>query len=146
MKLVDGLHNLVNQKTISYAFFGILTSLLNIFLFKFLSNLGVPYRTSNLITLIIVKLVSYIVNKIFVFKSEIKGFIPVLKEFFLFMISRAFTMLIDYFGLIFLVEAIHLEPDLSKIILTVLVIIINYFLGDKVFSFTNNTTKKDRPI
>ena len=141
MKLIDRLHGLVNQKTISYVFFGVLTSLLNIFLFKFLSNLGVPYQISNLITLIIVKLTSYIVNKIFVFKSEIKGFIPVLKEFFLFMISRAFTMLIDYIGLIFLVETIHLEPDLSKIILTVLVIIINYFLGDKVFSFTNNTTK-----
>ena len=40
-------------------------------------------------------------------------------------------MLIDYFGLIALVEICGFDKIISKIFLTVLVIVINYFVGKK---------------
>ena len=47
-------------------------------------------------------------------------------------------MLIDYFGLIILVDVFSLHTLGSKIFITVLVIIINYVLGKKHLYDTSN--------
>ena len=114
-----------------YGIFGVLTSLLNIALFKILLILSVEYKIANFFTLIVVKLVAYICNKNFVFQSKTGDWIELAKEFGRFIIARGTTMLIDYFGLIALVEICGFDKIISKIFLTVLVIVINYFVGKK---------------
>ena len=81
--------------------------------------------------MIVVKLAAYICNKNFVFQSRTGSWIELIKEFGRFVVARGATMLIDYFGLITLVEICSLDKVLSKVFLTVLVIIINYFIGKK---------------
>ena len=58
-----------HKEFISYAFFGVLTTLLHILLFWFLTKIGIKYYIANIITLITIKALAYIINKIFVFKT-----------------------------------------------------------------------------
>ena len=133
------LGKIINRETVLYGIFGVLTSLLNIALFKILLMLSVEYKIANFFTLIVVKLVAYICNKNFVFQSKTGNWIELAKEFGRFIIARGATMLIDYLGLIALVEICGFEKMPSKIFLTVLVIVINYFVGKKhVFKAAQN--------
>ena len=121
----------LNRETILYTFFGVMTSALNVVLFKLLLMAKMEYKVANIITLVIVKVTAYIFNKNFVFRSHCKNFIELLKEVFRFIIARGATMLIDYFGLIFMVEVLNRSKVPSKIFITVFVIIINYIIGKK---------------
>lgn len=125
------INKLINRETILYAVFGVLTSLLNYYLFKVLLELGMDYKIGNLITLIVVKLAAYICNKNFVFKSHCQSFLELCKEVLRFVFARGATALIDYFGLILLVELFRFDKLYSKIFVTVLVIVINYVVGKK---------------
>lgn len=121
----------VNKETILYAVFGVLTSVLNIVLFDLLLKCQLDYKVANLVTLVVVKIVAYICNKNFVFHSKCKNMIELLKEIGRFIFARGVTMLIDYFGLIIMVDIFALSKLPSKVFVTVLVIVLNYILGKK---------------
>lgn len=121
----------VNRETILYAIFGVATSVENVVLFKLLLMTEMEYKIANLITLIVVKITAYICNKNFVFKSKCPNMKELLKEIWRFIIARGATMLIDYFGLIIMVDFIDLPKIPSKIFITVFVIVINYVIGKK---------------
>ena len=120
-----------HKEFISYAFFGVLTTLLHILLFWFLTKIGIKYYIANIITLITIKALAYIINKIFVFKTKCKNKKELLKEIIKYTFSRLFTMVIDYFGLILLVEVSNINELIGKVIVLILVVIINYFLCKK---------------
>lgn len=120
-----------NQETILYTIFGVLTSVENVLLFKCLLWVGWEYRIANFVTLVTVKLTAYVCNKNLVFKSKTGSWIGLLKEFGRFVVARGATMLVDYFGLILLVEVMRMDMLYSKCFLTVLVIALNYFIGKK---------------
>ena len=122
---------IVNRETVRYGIFGVLTSILNVVLFQLLILGEIDYRYANFITLIVVKVVAYLCNKNFVFYSRCRSMIELVKEFGRFVITRSVTMLIDYFGLILLVEFFNANKLFSKCFITIFVIVINYFLGKK---------------
>ena len=122
---------LINRETILYGIVGIGTSILNVLLFQGLVKLGVEYKIANIITLIVVKLAAYICNKNIVFRSHADTFVELTKEIGRFIIARGATMLIDYLGLIFLVEYLHIAKFSGKCLVTVLVIVLNYVIGKK---------------
>lgn len=129
----------INKETMLYAVFGVLTSVLNVVMFKLLLMTSLSYKIANLITLIVVKITAYICNKNIVFKSKCANMIELLKEIGRFIIARGATMLIDYFGLIIMVDLINLPKVPSKIFITVFVIVINYVIGKKhVFKNVKN--------
>ena len=134
-----------HKEFISYGFWGGITTLLHILLFWFLTKIGIKYYIANIITLITIKALAYIVNKIFVFKTKCKNKKELLKEIIKYIFSRLFTMLIDYFGLILLVEVFNMNELLGKIIILVLVVIINYFLC-KLFVYKKEVVKDERNI
>lgn len=122
---------LVNRETVLYGIFGVMTSVLNVVLFRVLLLCDWDYKVANIVTLIIVKLAAYLCNKNFVFRSRTGSLIGLCREFGRFVVARGLTMLIDYFGLIMMVEMFDLDKVLSKCFLTVLVIVLNYFIGKK---------------
>lgn len=131
------LRKIINKEIFLYSVFGVLTSVLNVVLFKVLLVVGLKYTIANLITLIVVKLAAYICNKNFVFKSKCPSTWALFLEFIRFIVARGATALIDYFGLIFMVEALELPKVPSKIFITIFVIIINYVIGKRaVFKHT----------
>lgn len=127
----EEIYRILKSEKILYGLFGIITSILNIVLFQVLIWTGLDYRYSNIITLIFVKLVAYMCNKNFVFHSKTGSGLELLKEFFRFVVARGATMLVDYFGLLLLAENLHIDKLVSKCFITILVIVINYFIGKK---------------
>ena len=120
-----------HKEFISYGFWGGVTTLLHIVLFWILIKLGIKYYIANIITLITIKTLCYFVNKIFVFKSKCKNKKELSKEVIKYIFSRLFTMVIDYFGLILLVEVFKINEVIGKVIILIIVVIINYFLCKK---------------
>ena len=123
------LGKVINRETVLYGVFGVGTSVLNVVLFSGLLAAGMPYKIANVITLVVVKLAAYVCNKNFVFQSHCANLRELLGEFGRFVVARGATALIDYFGLILMVDLLLLPKVPSKVFLTVFVILINYFVG-----------------
>lgn len=126
-----GCHLLKKKETIQYIIWGVASAVLNIGLFRILISCNLDYNISNLITIIIVKLFTYITNKFFVFKTSYEGMIPLLKEIGAFILARSATSILDFVGVLFLVEVIHADQFISKCIVAVIVVIANYILSKK---------------
>lgn len=131
-----------HKEFISYCFFGGVTTLLHILLFWLLDSF-MKYYIANIITLITIKTLAYFLNKIFVFKTKCKDKKELTKEVFKYIFSRLFTMIIDYFGLILLVEVFKINELVGKIIVLVLVVIINYILCKKYVYKKGEVNEKD---
>ena len=130
---MNKIKNFINKhkELISYGFWGGVTTLLHIVFFWLLTKIGIKYYIANIITLITIKALAYIVNKIFVFKTKCKNKKELFKEIIKYIFSRLFTMLLDYFGLILLVEVFNINELVGKIIVLIVVIIVNYLLCKK---------------
>ena len=76
-------------------------------------------------------LFAYVTNRNFVFhsKEQKKG-----KEFFSFVGSRVFTLLLDMVMMFFLVTLLHLNDKFIKLLSQVIVIVANYIIS-KFFVF-----------
>ena len=124
-----------------YLLVGVLTTGVNIMSFNLFLFLHVDYRIANLFALLLAKLFAFIVNKVFVFQSKATGIKDLSKEFAGFFMGRIFTGLLDYFGLILLVEVFSLPQKGSKYALQAIVIVLNYILGKAAFT----ASAKNRP-
>jgi putative flippase GtrA len=120
-----------HKEFIKYGFWGAITTLLNLFLYWLLIKVGIDYTISNIITLITIKTLCYFVNKIFVFKTKCKSKKELSKEVIKYILSRLFTMALDYFGVILFVEVFRVDKIISKMIVLVIVVLVNYFLCKK---------------
>jgi putative flippase GtrA len=118
---------------VKYLVSGVLTTVTNILLFNFFLFLRLDYRIANLIALVSVKLFAFVMNKFFVFRSKVTNLKALFKDFAGFFSGRIFTGLIDYFGLILLVEVFFLPQKGSKYALQVVVIVLNYIFAKLVF-------------
>lgn len=119
------------KEFISYGFWGCVTTLLNLLLYWILIKLGMPYTLSNIITLITIKTLCYFVNKILVFKTKCKNKKELSKEVIKYILSRLFTMALDYFGVILFVEVFEIDKIISKAVILVVVVLVNYLICKK---------------
>lgn len=139
MKSINKLFSLVfSREFIMYIIMGVLTTLVNWVSYWFLIRVIVTgndlfnMTASNVIAWIISVLFAYITNKIWVFNSKSwkPGFIA--GELFKFVGSRILTGCLEWFGLPFLVwiglnqPALGAKGGVAKIIVSVLVVILNY--------------------
>ena len=120
-----------HKEFISYGFWGSVTTLLNLLLYWILIKLGMPYTLSNIITLITIKTLCYFVNKILVFKTKCKNKKELSKEVIKYILSRLFTMALDYFGVILFVEVFEIDKIISKVVILVVVVLVNYLICKK---------------
>lgn len=126
------INRIFKNEVVLYIFFGVLTTLINIGLFYLLTKVGFLYIIANIIALLTAKTIAYLSSKFFVFKKRCDNRKELLFEIIIFIIFRSLTMFIDFFGLILLVELFSVDKMIGKVILTVVVIIINYFASKKV--------------
>jgi putative flippase GtrA len=122
------------KEVILYALFGVLTTVVNIGSFTVLTKIvKLDENLSNAIAIILAVLVAYITNKDAVFHSKANTFLEKAKEFFKFIIGRAFTMVIEFIGCLILFK-LPIPEIISKCAVTVIVIILNFFIS-KFFAF-----------
>lgn len=122
------------KEVILYVVFGVLTTLVNLGVFYVLTNiLSLNENLSNIFAISLAVIVAYLTNKDMVFHSKASSLKEKLLEFVKFVAGRAFTMVIEWGGgaLLFLTP---MPQMISKLIVTVVVIILNFFIS-KFFAF-----------
>lgn len=117
------------KEFIIYGIVGVTTTLVNIAIYQVLLFFKCHYTVANLIAIITCKIYGYLANKNIVFKSHCESIKELLKELTKFVFARGFTGLVDYFGLILCVEVFNADKVISKYVIQVIVIILNYVLG-----------------
>ena len=121
---------LVNRETVSYVVFGVLTTVVNIVVYLLFYNaLGIHNLVSNAIAWVAAVLFAYVVNKLFVFRSRTSSAREALREFYLFIAARLFSFVVDELGMLLLVNIAHAGGFVSKVIVNVIVMIMNYFFS-----------------
>lgn len=119
-----------------YAVFGVGATVINIVSYRVLANtFGKKYfLIANIIAWILAFIFAFITNKLFVFESKSWEAQIAMKEFVGFLSARLATGILDTVLMWFFVSVISLDDTLSKIIINILVIIINY-IASKFFIF-----------
>ncbi len=150
-KLNALLKKIVSREMFDYLFFGVLTTVVNLGAMalceKFFGT-GIPL-VSNAIAWVVAVIFAFVTNKFFVFHSKSMDKKTLSKEFFPFAGARLFSLGIEELGLwiaqfffdadekIYNIASIELSGTmLTKIILSVIVVIMNYAFS-KLFIFKN---------
>lgn len=124
---------LFNRETVSYVVFGVLTTLVNMAAYGLSYNmLGIHNLVSNAIAWVAAVLFAYVVNKLFVFRSHTGTARALLREFSLFIAARLFSFGVDELGMGLLVNLLHVNGGLSKVLVNVVVMVMNYFFSKRV--------------
>ena len=133
LETIKGLY-LNYQEIILYIVFGVLTTVVNLGAFFVLNNLlKWDENVANFIAILLAVLFAYITNKDLVFHSKAETTKEKLTEFLKFMAGRAFTMIIEFLGGLLLFQT-SIPEMISKLIVTVVVVILNFFIS-KFFAF-----------
>ena len=131
------------REIISYGIFGVLTTIVNLAVFSVLTKLfSVEDNISNAIAIVVAVLFAYFTNKKWVFHSEASDFKEKFIEFCKFILGRAFTMIIEFFGGMLLFEFCPIPSIVSKCIITIVVIILNFFIS-KFFAFKSLSKRQE---
>jgi putative flippase GtrA len=122
----------MKKELISYLIFGVLTTVVNIVVYYVFNTwLQVNYLVSNAIAWIASVLFAYITNRKYVFESENTS---MFNELVKFIGARLSTGIMDMIFMWLLVDVLSMNSMISKIVVNVLVIVLNYVLS-KVFVF-----------
>ena len=124
----------LTKEIMLYGVFGVLTTIVNILVFWLLEAiLNWNENISNIIAIVSSILFAYFTNRIWVFNSQATNMKEKFKEFLRFISGRAVTMVIE-FGGCFLLFKTPIPTMVSKLAITIIVIILNFFIS-KFFAF-----------
>lgn len=134
-KFINTIRKILTVEVSLYIVFGVLTTIVNIGSFAILTALlGMEENSANVIAITLAVLFAYFTNKGLVFNSTASTFTEKLFEFFKFMLGRLFTMVIEFSGFFLLFNMLHIHKFISKTVVTIVVIILNFFIS-KFFAF-----------
>lgn len=134
---------ILTKEIILYAVFGVLTTIVNIGSFFIMTTFWhVNDNLANNIAIVLAVLFAYITNKDLVFHSQASGFGEKFIEFCKFILGRLVTMFIESIGGSLLFKYVPFPTIVSKCLITVIVIILNFFIS-KFFAFKTNDKEKN---
>ena len=125
---------LLNRETITYLIAGVLTTILNIVVFKGCNLIGIQYLISNVIAWVGAVIFAFVVNKLYVFQSKSWESAIVRKEFVAFISCRLLSLAFDMAFMLITVSYFHMNEDLAKILSNFFVVVMNY-VASKLFIF-----------
>ncbi len=134
---------LKNREIISYLFFGVATTIINIFSYYLCARiLKVDILISTTIAWIISVIFAYVTNKIWVFKSKVNKFREVVKEFVAFIAFRVASGGVDILIMFVFVTLLEANDMYVKVLSNVLVVVLNY-IASKLVIFRNKPNKEN---
>ena len=139
MKKLFGIYDKY-QEIINYLIVGGLTTLVSLVTYYLCVYTvldpkdAIQLQLANVISWICAVIFAYITNRIFVFKSKC---LDKMEEFLSFLGSRIVTLILDMTLMFVLVSCISFNDKISKLIVQMLVIVINYIFS-KMFVFKKN--------
>lgn len=126
------------KEAILYLVFGVLTTLINIVVYALSTRiLLIDVYVSNVIAWILSVLFAYITNRKYVFNSKADALNQKIKELLSFYSCRLLTFGIDMLLMYILIDLISINDMISKVIVNIIIIILNYILS-KFLVFKNN--------
>lgn len=139
-KLVE---KFLTKEIILYAVFGVLTTLINIGSFYIMTScFHIENDLANNIAIILAVLFAYVTNKDLVFHSQAEGFGEKFIEFCKFILGRLVTMFIESIGGSLMFKYLPIPTIVSKCLITIIVIILNFFIS-KFFAFKSSNNEKE---
>lgn len=131
------------KEIINYLIFGVLTTAVNFIVYILMTKLfNVNEVLSNAIAWIISVIFAYITNKIYVFESKTRGLKEIIKEFISFVTCRLFSGILDIGSFYLVVTILGWNDIISKVIISVLVVILNYVFS-KIFIFKKKNNENE---
>jgi len=133
-KIEKIINKILTREVILYIVFGILTTVVNLGSFYIMNTIFKwDKNLSNFIAIVLAVLIAYVTNRNLVFHSKAETIKEKINEFFKFTAGRVFTMVVEFFGgmILFLLP---IPEIISKLFITVIVIILNFFIS-KFFAF-----------
>ena len=124
--------NLINKykEVIMYLIFGVLTTLVNIVVYALCTRgLSLDVYVSNVIAWILCVLFAYFTNRRYVFNSKVKTLNEKIRELTSFYGCRLFTFGVDMALMYVMIDLIFVNDMISKIVVNVVVIVLNYILS-----------------
>ena len=129
------------EEIIRYLIVGILTTIVSLLTYYLLTKFifdpqnKIELQITNIISWIVAVTFAYFMNRKFVFKKKEKASLSEAKDFYL---SRIFTLIIDML-IMFVGVSLLTKPDkIIKIIDQIVITILNYIFGKKVFKKSKN--------
>ena len=130
-----------HRQLIPYIFFGVCTTLVNTVAYSLCAHLlAMPVIPSTILAWIFAVLFAFVTNRQWVFRSQAKTQIEILRECISFFSCRLATGGLDWLCMYFFVEILHWNDIAVKIAVNFLVIILNYF-ASKVVVFKDKKHK-----
>lgn len=126
---------LCNKETITYLIFGVLTTAVNYIVYYLLYKFtGLDALAYNVIAWVAAVIFAFFTNKLFVFES--KSFKPgiVFRELLTFVGARVLSLILEEAFLALTVKVMGIHELIAKLIISVIVVIVNYF-ASKFFIF-----------
>lgn len=114
---------------IIYIFWGGVATLVNIATFMFWIKMGWHYQMGNIIAWFLAVLVTYLSNKLLVFKTKYGNFSQLLRELFSFLCVRLFALLLDMVIIWLGMKVLHYNSFVVKVFDNVVVGIANYLVS-----------------
>ena len=109
---------------------GILSVAVNLGLFYLFLLLDMNYLASNLISYLIATLLFFLLSKFFVYGHDSDlSLIAIMREFLLFLTTRIGTTILENVLLVLCVDALELNVLLSKVGISLIVIVLNYLIA-----------------
>lgn len=135
---MNKLRLLLNKETISYLFFGVLTTIVDTISFYIINiMLGKDfYVATTVISWILAVLFAFVTNKLWVFNSHSFAPAVVMKELIAFVAARLLTLGMTIVWMIVTVEFFHFDEFIAKLLSAIFVVILNYVFS-KLFIFKN---------
>jgi putative flippase GtrA len=123
------------KEIFSYAFWGIITTVINLAAYSlFRINNVISVQIATALAWFISVLAAFITNKFFVFKSSRTSFAVLFKEGGLFFLSRIFSGVLDVALMTTAVYFAFFLEIVSKVIVNLIVIAVNY-IASKIIIF-----------
>ena len=120
------------KEAVRYLFWGVMTVLLNYFSYLLLKQFLV-YQLANLFSILTTKVFAYCTNKKFVYRTR-TNFKEQIREIIRSILGRGATGIVDFLGLIVLVNTLSMDDRIGKFIMIMITTVLNYLLG-KVYVF-----------
>ncbi len=127
-------------KLFYYSLHGIGTTIISLSTYQLLLVIKVNYLLAFTISWLLANSYAYFSTRKIVFESTADTAKLIFKEYFEFMFGRFLTYIFNYIGLYIAVSKLNFHPFYSNVVISMIVIVLNYFVG----AFIMKKSKKKR--
>lgn len=128
VNIKKAIKSILNIEGSKYIIVGFFTTIINYFVFYILVHtiLKQNWFFAECLSFMVAVVFAFFMDKYFVFKKDNSGFLGSIKEFLSFISMRLISELVNILGMKVLIDLFKYDPSISKLVLNIVVIILNY--------------------